>query len=560
MNIVNNAITYLKDLLQPMPRGWRIATLVLLASVVVAVVWLFQGRNPSADGYLLGGRPFTATELGTVEAAFAKANLNGAVVEGNRIRVPTGMEAQYLLAMAEENALPADFHDGFARDVSSSGPFMDPKVREEVIKNAKQRELAKIIRSMHNVESAAVHWDERKGPGFSRQSIASASVSVKPVLSHSLDSQDVKKIRHLVAAAIGLKPENVTVADLSPSGLVSIGTESGDFSGGDHKYLSVMRAHQKLIEENVVKALAYIQGVSVSAHVELNPELESNKSTTTFDDKKAGTIDRTDQSTQKTAQSNGAGGRPGLAAQQPGAANLPASLGAAGAATTTDDSTNSTVARKVPAQQTESSKHIGLTPKVVRVSVGVPSSYYEAIWNKRNPVAAGQPTKPPTEADLQQIQDAENVKIQRHVAPLIPSADAVDTVSLVQVSPFFSQPSVAVPEAPFTAAALSWLSQSWTTLATFLVALVALWMLRSVWKSIPAAQREPAFAARPMAQREAPLSAGADQREEKTVPPARVLQRRTGGEGSLREELAQVVQEDPAAAANIIKGWISSAN
>jgi flagellar biosynthesis/type III secretory pathway M-ring protein FliF/YscJ len=43
------------------------------------------------------------------------------------------------------------------------------------------------------------------------------------------------------------------------------------------------------------------------------------------------------------------------------------------------------------------------------------------------------------------------------------------------------------------------------------------------------------------------------------VTPAQRLKRREKGGPSLREELVEVVREDPEAAANVLRSWINSA-
>ncbi|MBI1902289.1 MAG: hypothetical protein HYS13_14410 [Planctomycetia bacterium] len=567
MTWLNRAIASIKEALAPLPLGWRITTVALLAGVVIGLVWLLQGGTPAADDFLLGGRPFNATDMALVQAAFAKAGLAGAVIEGDRIRVPTGQEPQYILAMAEDNALPTDFHDHFAKAIQNAGPFMDPKVREEMIKNEKQRHLAMIIGAMPNVENAAVTYEIRKPSGLSRELIASAAVSVKPALSHTLDSSQVRKVRHLVAAGLGLKPEQVTVADLSPGGAVYVGADSGPMGDGeDHKYLTVMRAHQKLIEETIVKALSYIPNVTVSASVELNPEVQINRNNTTFDSKQAGTLNTRDESTTRTTEQAGPGGRPGLAAQQPGGANQPASLaGGAGNTSTSEDATSTSEIKQIPAHHTESSTVIGLTPKNVKVSVGVPMTYYAAIWQQRNPVPAGQAPKQPSENDLKQIEDTEVAKIQKHVAQLIPTTvnpAVANAPPLVQVSSFYPPPTSGLPDVAMTDRVLAWLSGSWSTLGMFALALVALWMLRSLWKSIPAAAPVEEGPQMPSLFAAAMAPAAPQPAEEAPAQPEKpkLSRRISGGGASLREELTQIVREDPNTAASIIKSWIGSAS
>jgi flagellar M-ring protein FliF len=52
-----------------------------------------------------------------------------------------------------------------------------------------------------------------------------------------------------------------------------------------------------------------------------------------------------------------------------------------------------------------------------------------------------------------------------------------------------------------------------------------------------------------------------DEEEEENAPAApRLRRRRSKGGPSLRDELVEIVREDPDAAANILRNWIGTAN
>ena len=79
------------------------------AAVLIGFGVLFVLHWGGGNNYLLGGRTFNATEITAAQTAFAKANLAGAKVEGNRIRVPSGQESVYVAAMADAGVLPSDW-------------------------------------------------------------------------------------------------------------------------------------------------------------------------------------------------------------------------------------------------------------------------------------------------------------------------------------------------------------------------------------------------------------------------------------------------------------------
>ena len=102
----------------------------------------------------------------------------------------------------------------------------------------------------------------------------------------------------------------------------------------------------------------------------------------------------------------------------------------------------------------------------------------------------------------------------------------------------------------------NWFTEHWTTLGLVALALVSLLMLRSMLRSAPAAE-EPLRASvgrgRPASRPRKPLK-----REETAAE--RRLKRLSGSGPTLRDELSQLVTEDPEAAANILRNWIGNAS
>src|ERR1700726_1945272 len=78
---------------------------------------------------------------------------------------------------------------------------------------AMEGELARTIRSIDRVQAARVHLVLPERPLFSREKVEpSASIVLK--VRGTLETQQVRAIRHLVASAVnGLKPERVSVVD-----------------------------------------------------------------------------------------------------------------------------------------------------------------------------------------------------------------------------------------------------------------------------------------------------------------------------------------------------------
>jgi flagellar M-ring protein FliF len=92
-----------------------------------------------------------------------------------------------------------------------------------------------------------------------------------------------------------------------------------------------------------------------------------------------------------------------------------------------------------------------------------------------------------------------------------------------------------------------------------MLGLVSLVMLRSMVRAVPAP--EPIVSPLPTAPSadETVEPAAGERSTTAKATPAQRLKRREKGGPSLREELVEVVREDPEAAANVLRGWINSA-
>src|SRR5438477_6062444 len=109
---------------------------------------------------------------------------------------------------------------------------------------AMEGELARSIRSIDRVQAARVHLVLPERPLFSREKVEpSASIVLK--VRGTLESQQVRAIRHLVASAVsGLKPQRVSIVDESGR-LLADGTmndaDGGVGIGADERLLTYER-------------------------------------------------------------------------------------------------------------------------------------------------------------------------------------------------------------------------------------------------------------------------------------------------------------------------------
>jgi flagellar M-ring protein FliF len=549
MELLNQALNQFKDLFRSMTPGARITTALLLVAVAVSIGYLFTYRGTSADLYLMNGESFTPSQLPAMEAAFAKRGLSTYQFEGTRIRIPRSQQNDYMAALAENNALPENYSSILDKVLGNVNPFADRQQRDQMLKGAKQKQLETIIRSMTGIQSAFVIYDSDTKRGFQKEAVATASVNVRPAAGSTLSDSQVLAIRTLVARSVaGLKPETVAVTDLA-SGQTLVGTDNAAGPLED-PYGARKKMYEQQWKQKVLEALRYVPGVAVTANVELLPELSRRKESVKHDPKTVPYQVTEKSQTTNNEGSSGAGGRPGYAAQQP---NTSLSLGSQNKTTRQESEESESQTINLASGDHETVESVGLTPKRVTMSIGVPMSYFLKLWQERNPQSGG---KPPDKAALEQISTEETTKIKTHVAKLLPPLEGTaDAAELVQVTSFLDIPSPEPTPPSVAQNALGWLAENWTMLGMIGLAVVALSMVRSlVRNAAPVASVGTVAAA--AAPAEEPAESASESSPDKASPSR--LRRFTGHGPSLRDELSQLVQEDPEAAANVLRTWIGS--
>jgi flagellar M-ring protein FliF len=553
MDFLNTAYAQLVELFRTMTPGARVTAGLLLIVVVVSVGYLFTNEMSGPGSDLMHGVPISANQLPSMEAAFGKAKLTGYKIEGTRILVPRGQEAVYMAALADGKAIPVDFStimdDELNNGDSFGKAFASSKDKEQRRKNLIEKKLGLTISAMQGIELATVLYDADTKPGFNREKIITASVAVKPRGSELLDAEQVSKIRYFVAAAIaGLKPESVTISDVN--GRTWSGNSENGGGAEDNVYVTLKRTYEQDLKAKILNALSLmnISNVTVEPVVVLDKEKYSRTHEIKRDPKTV-PVRQLDQSTTRSQDSAGPAGRPGLAAQQP---NTPAALtGNSGGSREEEEQSKSEIQSLAGGSEIESEK-VGLTPKLARVSVGIPVSYFKTVWQQRNPAEAGKEQKAPDQAVLDQIRTEETAKIQKHVAQLLPPSEGVDDpTQLVTVTAFQDIPGKEIPAPSAAQSAMAWFGEYWKVLGMIGVAFFSLLMLRSFVRAVPSA---PEARAMPKL---ATMAVNEEASEEPTATVAPRLKRFTSGP-SLRDELSSMVKDDPDTAANILRGWISS--
>jgi flagellar M-ring protein FliF len=145
---------------------------------------------------------------------------------------------------------------------------------------ALEGELARTIRGIDRVQAARVHLVLPDRPLFARDK-AEATASIVLKVRGTLENQQVRAIRHLVATAVnGMKPERVSVIDETGKLLADGASQSdADGAGSTDERKS---AYENRLRQQVEAIVSSIVGPG-RARVQLNADFDVNRITQTSD-------------------------------------------------------------------------------------------------------------------------------------------------------------------------------------------------------------------------------------------------------------------------------------
>jgi flagellar M-ring protein FliF len=553
---VNQAIEQIRDLFASMTPAARLVSALLAGVIVVSIAFLFQGYSSGPDDLLFNGEFLPPRDADRVEAAIAKAGLGQYRREGNRFFVPRGNKSAYLAAVADAGALPADF-DTLLEDTLDLSPFVSSEERKQRMKAIRERKLSMIVRTMTGVEDARVMYDIQEPRGFGK-GVITATVSLQPASDGSLGAQQIKMIQKAVAGAIaGLDPANVTILNLGD------GSQYGGTGGYgqvaaeefDQPYFQARTRYEQLMKGNIERLLRYIPGVQVEVSAELDEALTVTRESIKNEGEGI-PLSESSQVENLTEERSEDAGRPGLQAQGPsrrGADEVVAK------STNTESIENRDAENFIPTIRVVQSDS-GLIPKHVRAAVAIPSDYLVRVWREKNPDAPED--QAPQNTDLDNIEKTLADQIQEIVTPLLPKELGENPYPNVKVTVFQSLTPDAIEPPSMSDNLTAWAGQHLNTVMMSLIALISLVMLRSLVKAAPPADPAPALRGPTLAFDTAGSQAAAGSGTGAAATAAagdatEQRQRLRLKKGpNLRDDLTEMVREDPDAAAAILRSWI----
>jgi len=197
--------------------------------------------------------------------------------EGAVIMVPKDKVTRLRMKLAESN-LPKGGGVGYEIFDKSDALGTTSFVQNINHLRALEGELARTIRAIDRIQAARVHLVLPERPLFSRETPEpSASIVVR--VRGSLEAQQIRAIRHVVASAVnGLKPQRVSIVDEAGRLLADGAGKDSENVVGDERRV----AFEKRMRNEVEAIVSSVVGQG-RARVQLTADFDYNKITQTSD-------------------------------------------------------------------------------------------------------------------------------------------------------------------------------------------------------------------------------------------------------------------------------------
>lgn len=564
MNPLNQFTKQISDLIASMTPSARIMAGLLFATIVVSLGWIISVQQSTSYEYLLGGSTMTEEQLIRAERAFGVAGLPDYQRDGLRIKVPRDKKDVYVKALSSSDAVPESWHAALERSQISSSPWEPFEMVRGREQTAREKELARIIERIPSIHFAAVEYDEHR-QGFARKIEQTASVQVQSTGLKPIDKNLMRNISQMTASYFaGLKPDHVTVMDLGSNYLYKGSTNP---NAPDQNLLLQAQSDWEQKYFNQIHPLLDNYGeVRLAVGVEIDPTLQKESEQLKYDP----TVTTLQSQTSKKDSENSKlppSGRPG--ADPNAISNSPQSVAAS--QTLQQQTKAKEIAENVngvAGHEATATTQAGLVPTKVSVTVGLPESYYRKLWVLR---AMAKDTKLAKESDVPAISDEDMKKLKDEAEASVKSAisgvlkqvrEGDDRFPLVTVYNYADFPLPEIPEPAMSSIAMGWLAESWSTVALLVVVMTTLFVMMGWVKAQTTSPRDQEFAQGFGI--EVPASAsdeldlgetGTDAKsaEEEERPKFQV----TGGE--MKEDLSNLIKQNPEIAVNLLKAWIGDA-
>lgn len=539
MDLLRQSTGQARQALDSMPPLSRAVLAVMLLLVLASGSFLYRSASDSSHEMLFGGRSLVDHELDAIELAFSRAGLDAWQRSGRQIQIPKEKRSEYLAALSDTSALPFTLRNPMKEAMQASNLFDSTSMRNSREMLAKEQDLGIKIAAFPDVQWASVDYDEGEKRGLSSPKQQSASILVIPQTDSPLSHNRIKSIQELVRGSFaGLNAEDIVVIDTNAN------PDDGVFN--EDPAFRKQKEVETRIEQKVRNLLAdFPAKIAVSAQID-----DASDKQRALLKIRSDTVNLLTPKTLLDVLDN----------KHPVSTSKRDSASVIGNRSVVITSSFDDLVREAADtigkenQTNDYSEFKSLRIKSVRVSVGLPTSYYQQLhtqeFRKNKPGKVGEDVPGMTDQDLADLRGKTEDVIRSAVTVLLPEAkSALTDTPLVEVWDYTDFSGVGVTSTNQAESIFGWMINSKNHL--LYLALSFLTLLAVVGYSKFSSQRK-------LLSHEDKAAAESLRLHEMTKRHGE-LYRPTDHASKLERQLSASFESDPELGAKVIQNWIRQA-
>lgn len=539
MDLLRQSTGQARQALDSMPPLSRAVLAAMLLLVLASGSFLYRSAGDSSHEMLFGGRSLVDHELDAIELAFSRAGLDAWQRSGRQIQIPREKRSEYLAALSDTSALPFTLRNPMKEAMQASNLFDSTSMRNSREMLAKEQDLGIKIAAFPDVQWASVDYDEGEKRGLSSPKQQSASILVIPQTDSPLSHNRIKSIQELVRGSFaGLNAQDIVVIDTNAN------PDDGVFN--EDPAFRKQKEVETRIEQKVRNLLAdFPAKIAVSAQID-----DASDKQRALLKIRSDTVNLLTPKTLLDVLDN----------KHPVSTSKRDSASVIGNRSVVITSSFDDLVREAADtsgkanQNNDYSEFKSLRIKSVRVSVGLPTSYYQQLhtqeFRKNKPGKVGEEVPGMTDQDLADLRGKTEDVIRSAVTVLLPEAkSALTDTPLVEVWDYADFSGVGVTSTNQAESIFGWMINSKNHLLYLVLSFLTL--LAVVGYSKISSQRK-------LLSHEDEAAAESLRLHEMTKRHGE-LYRPTDHASKLERQLTASFESDPELGAKVIQNWIRQA-
>lgn len=549
MDFVKAQYERIKQQLEGLNASQRMLTVTLLVIMAVTLLyWVKFAGKPEMEALL--EQPMAAEDVARIRGKLEGLGV-AYEVTGDRVLVPADKKQSVLTGLYYDQALPQNTSAAWDAIIKQINPWNSESQNAQWWLQAKQAKLAEVIRGWPGVADANVIIDSTERRGFGPNSIKqSATISIKMREGRRADKKIVMAAADMVAGSqAGLDRGRIRVVVNGIS--YPVQDEGEDSFGGADELVDVRQRNEAYYTDKISRQLRWLQSeVFVSVSVDVNSR-STQEMSTKYDPKGTAKVEtHTSSKTNEELTDSGASGEPGVGANTQGSV---ADAGGSAGKQSKNESEDETQFQTGLSKTETTSREAPGRATVVAATVRVPRSYFVRVYKERNPSASD-----PDEATLQPYLARELDKIRADVKSCTALADdkavAVETYADMLLAAADAGPVVTPASGVGTVVGGHGKEIALGTLAVVSLFMMMMMVRKGAPSPVVAAATEPAGPVPQLAGGEEVVGEAGDG---ETILGGMELDENQAKTQQLQGQVADLVKDNPDAAASLIKRWMN---